>query len=116
MHTGDASLKDEKHLSEFLEHYDVESPLVSVFVLPHHGSRRSFDSRLQKLRELAASIAAHPLFLAPAEPDGRYRHPDGDVVHACSTLGQLLIVDTQGQSRYSESAASARLWCPYCYY
>ena len=113
VHTGDANFTDEARLKDFLDHYITEISLTSVLVLPHHGSRRSFDPAMLRLRELAACLAKPTMFLAPAKPQGKYRHPDGDVVHTCYQLGNLTIVDEDAASYYSESATTVWPWGPY---
>ncbi|WP_329893926.1 hypothetical protein [Stenotrophomonas sp. SMYL20] len=113
IHTGDANLSDKDRLDDFLDHYLAETPLTSTLVLPHHGSRRSFDKHLNRLRELAAGLANPTVFLAPAEPHGKFHHPDGDVVHACHHLGDLAIVDKDAISCYSESVTTGWLWSHY---
>lgn len=113
IHTGDANLSDKDHLDDFLDHYFAETPLTSTLVLPHHGSRRSFDKHLNRLRELAAGLAKPTVFLAPAEPHGKFHHPDGDVVHACHHLGDLAIVDKDAISCYSESLTTEWHWPHY---
>lgn len=115
IHTGDANLSDKGRLDGFLDHYLAETPLTSTLVLPHHGSRRSFDKHLNRLRELAAGLANPTVFLAPAEPHGKFHHPDGDVVHACHHLGDLAIVDKDAISCYSESLTTEWYWSHYWY-
>lgn len=113
IHTGDASFTTNSRLKDFIDHYIMEVSLTSVLVLPHHGSRRSFDPDLSHLYKLAASLAKPTLFLAPADPSGKYHHPDTDVVHACLRLGDLTIVDEDASSTYLESAATVWHWDPY---
>ena len=113
IHTGDANLTDKSRLKDFLDHYITEASLTSVLILPHHGSRLSFDPDMSRLRGLAACLAKPTMFLAPADPHGKYHHPDGDVIHACHQLGDLTIVDEDAASYYSESVTTAWCWDPY---
>lgn len=113
IHTGDANFTDKSRLKDFLDHFIMEASLTSVLVLPHHGSRLSFDRHMDRLRGLAARLAEPTVFVAPADPHGRYHHPDGDVVHACHMLGNLAIVNEDADSYYSESVTTVPLWNPY---
>jgi hypothetical protein len=113
IHTGDANFKDRPQLEAFLDHYISEAPLTSVFVLPHHGSRRSFDPDMKLLQELSTHLAKPRVFVAPANPRENYHHPDSDVIHACQLLGDLTIVDENAASCYADSATTVRLWNPY---
>ncbi|MBB3835274.1 hypothetical protein FHR55_003518 [Xanthomonas arboricola] len=110
IHTGDANFKDHSRLQAFLDHYITEAPLTSVFVLPHHGSRRSFDPAMDRLRGLGTHLARPTVFVAPADPQGKYHHPDSDVIHTCHLLGSLAIVDEDAASCYSDSATTLLPW------
>lgn len=111
MHTGDAAFKTKAKLEAFIQHYFGELPLTSVMVLPHHGSRMSFDAEMNYLHQLSACLARPTAFIAPANPGGPYHHPHPEVENVCKLLGELLIVDDRAASQYSDTAITPTPWC-----
>ncbi|KFG94515.1 hypothetical protein GQ56_0125735 [Burkholderia paludis] len=103
IHTGDLNLDDDTKLEKFLGHYEAELRTVSVLVLPHHGSVRSYGRDLRRLDALARTLDDRPLFLAPALPTGRYKHPDDSVMTQCRTSGFAHIVDDKRATLFQES-------------
>jgi hypothetical protein len=106
LHTGDANFDDDDKLHKFLNHYDAELPATSVFVLPHHGSERSYGKNLERLTCIAQALAERPLFLAPAQPGGKYDHPHASVKARCRLLGHLHIVESAHSTKVFESIRS----------
>lgn len=103
LHTGDANLVDATRLERFVQHYQVELPLTSVPVLPHHGSRHSYGSALAEFDGLVQTMATRPLFVAAAQPERRYGHPHAVVSARCHEYGTLHIVDRRPASILQES-------------
>lgn len=100
LHTGDASLKDHRRSAEFLGYYSSRLDRVGTFLLPHHGSDGSFDSKL------LTAMAAMPHCLAAAKPGFRkkWQHPGNSVVGAVNGNGNhLSIVSDTPQSRYTDT-------------
>lgn len=104
--TGDADLSTPARLNEFLRHYFRETAVTSVFVLPHHGSRYSFDKDLTLLEKLVARLIKQPLFIAPANPEHSYGHPHRCVESICRRAGDFYIVDQELSSYYQETLRS----------
>lgn len=103
LHMGDASLDGAEKLEHFVLHYQVELPLTSVLVLPHHGSRHSYGRALDEFDCLSRAMAAEPLFVATAQPERRYGHPHAPVAARCHVHGALHIVDRQPASILQET-------------
>lgn len=102
--TGDSDFSTQEKLQDFLRHYCSEIALTSIFVLPHHGSRMSYDTNMDRLRELTTNLCEKPLFIAPANPEHKkYRHPHFPVVSTCQKAGDFYIVDQGLTSFYAES-------------
>lgn len=102
--TGDSDFSTQEKLRDFLWHYCTEIALTSIFVLPHHGSRMSYDPNLDLLRELSANLCERPLFIAPANPENKtYHHPHWPVESTCRKAGDFYIVDQSLASFYAES-------------
>ena len=102
--TGDSDFSTWQKLQDFLKHYHTETILTSVFVLPHHGSRNSYDEHMDRLRELIANLSEKPLFIAPANPEHKtYHHPHWQVESTCRKDGNFYIVDQELSSFYLES-------------
>ncbi|NLI27597.1 MAG: hypothetical protein GX413_09455 [Acetobacter sp.] len=102
--TGDSDFSTREKLQEFLRHYHTEIVLTSIFVLPHHGSRNSYDANMDCLRELIANLSERPLFIAPASPEHKkYHHPHWPVESTCRKAGDFYIVDQDLASFYTES-------------
>ena len=107
--TGDADFSTLEKLHDFLWHYHAEIALTSVFVLPHHGSRMSYDPNMDRLRELIANLSDRPLFIAPANPEHKkYRHPHWPVESTCRKAGDFYVVDQDLASFYRESVKTVR--------
>lgn len=107
--TGDADFSTLAKLHDFLWHYHAEIALTSVFVLPHHGSRRSYDPNMDRLRELIANLSDRPLFIAPANPEHKkFRHPHWPVESTCRKAGDFYVVDQDLASFYRESVKTVR--------
>lgn len=107
--TGDADFSTPEKMKEFLRHYHAETALTSVFVLPHHGSRNSYDSNMDRLRELIANLCDRPLFIAPANPEHKkFRHPHWPVESTCRKAGDFYIVDNDFASYYRETIKPVR--------
>ncbi len=104
--TGDADLSDPARLNEFLRHYFRETAVTSVFVLPHHGSRYSFDKDLTLLEKLVGRLIKQPLFIAPANPEHSYGHPHRCVESICRRAGDFYIVSQELSSFYQETLRS----------
>ncbi|AKT31166.1 hypothetical protein JMN21_25830 [Pseudomonas syringae pv. actinidiae] len=107
--TGDADFSTPTKLKDFLSHFHCEIGLTTVFVLPHHGSRMSYDSNLDRLRELIAHLCDRPLFIAPANPEHKkYQHPHWQVESTCRRFGDFYVVDQGFASSYAESLRVVR--------
>lgn len=109
--TGDSDFSDWKKLQDFLRHYHTEIVLTSILVLPHHGSRKSYDEKMDRLRELIANLSEKPLFIAPANPEHqKYHHPHWPVESTCRKAGDFYIVDQDIASFYTESIYTEDMW------
>lgn len=107
--TGDSDFSTQAKLQDFLQHYCTEIALTSIFVLPHHGSRMSYDPSMDRLRELTANLCERPLFIAPANPEHKkYHHPHWQVESTCRKAGDFYIVDQDLSSFYAESVKTVR--------
>lgn len=107
--TGDADFSSPEKLQAFAQHYHAETGLTSVLVLPHHGSRKSFDDNMDRLRELIVTLSDSPLFIAPANPEHKkFRHPHWPVESTCRKAGDFLVVDRDLSSAYAESISSVQ--------
>ncbi len=80
--TGDMHLNIGRRRSAFLKYYGKLLDKVNVFVLPHHGAHRNFESSLlSKLPNATQCIAA-------AGTNNSYGHPDEGVIRAVIANGK----------------------------
>jgi hypothetical protein len=78
--TGDAGLRDAGDINRFRQHFRDQLPLVSTFVLPHHGSIHNFDP--------AKPAVIAELMVAAADPTrDSWIHPDPAIVAAIEASG-----------------------------
>jgi len=95
--TGDAKLKDKSIRDKWKNFFSPIMEQLVTLILPHHGSRFSFDESILDSHSLKFCVAA-------SNPQHkRYRHPHSQVVDAVGRHGKDLISVTKDQrSRFIE--------------
>jgi hypothetical protein len=99
--TGDASFVDDQDFDAFKHHFFKELQLTKTFLLPHHGSKHSWDiANIKKLYQ--SSCFRIENFIAAAEPLKGHRHPHASVTAACSVLAHFFVVTEDDCTQFAE--------------
>jgi len=94
--TGDAPLGRARFRAEFLRHYAAVSGRVGTLILPHHGSRYSFDPKILDSLNPWRVVAA-------AGRQNRHGHPHERVVlEATARAGTFVHVDEAPRSSLTD--------------
>lgn len=92
--TGDISLKTKKNpknYNEFKEHYKNEIGDIGIFLLPHHGAKNNWNSKV------LTNFYRATIFLNSAGRFSKYNHPSKDVIKELVLSGRIVLCSHENQ-------------------
>lgn len=92
--TGDVSLKikeNPKNYNEFKEHYKNEIDNIGIFLLPHHGAKNNWNSRV------LTDFYSASIFLNSAGRFSKYNHPSKDIIKELVLSGKIVLCSHEDQ-------------------
>lgn len=84
--TGDINLAPNENgtvsetFTAFINHYNPKRGSIGVFLVPHHGAQKNWDSRLLE-------YYPSPFYVVTSSKGGQHRHPDYIVVNDIEKVG-----------------------------
>lgn len=92
--TGDISLKTKKNpknYNEFKKYYKNEIGDIGIFLLPHHGAKNNWNSKV------LTDFYRATIFLNSAGRFSKYNHPSKDVIKELVLSGRIVLCSHENQ-------------------
>lgn len=83
--------KNPKNYNEFKEHYKNEIGDIGIFLLPHHGAKNNWNSKV------LTDFYRATIFLNSAGRFSKYNHPSKDVIKELVLSGRIVLCSHENQ-------------------